>query len=207
MTTPNVSRLPGIDFETVVDPCQEVDRFRAWAREEGLTLPDCMTLATVGLDGRPQARVVLLRGRSGREFHFYTNYESNKGRELRHLPYAELCIHYVDLAVQARVSGPVRRLSETQSDAYFATRPRESQLGAWASEQSAVLESRASLETRWEQQRARFEGQEVPRPPHWGGLAVEAERVELWLGKEGRLHDRARYVWSDGRWDCTRLFP
>lgn len=207
MSTVKVTQVPSIDFEAVADPCAEVDRLRERAAEAGVSLPECMTLATVGLDGRPHARVVLLRGRRERAFHFFTNYESSKARELQHLPLAELCVHYVDLAFQTRVSGPVRRLSAQESDAYFATRPRESQLAAWASQQSAALESRELLERRWEEQRVSFEGREVPRPPHWGGFALDAERVELWLGKKGRLHDRAVYRWADGHWDATRLFP
>jgi pyridoxamine 5'-phosphate oxidase len=196
-----------VEFEGVSDPLLEMDRFREEAERAGIPLPEAMTLATVDEQGRPRARVVLLKGRRGRELHFFTNYESDKGRELAHHPAAAVCIHYAALELQVRVEGFVSRLSEAQSDEYFRTRPRESQLGAWASEQSAPIESRFALEEALSRVRERFEGAEVPRPPHWGGYRLVAERVELWLGQAGRLHDRARYVFDQGAWRLTRLQP
>lgn len=196
-----------MEFEAVSDPLLEMDRFREQAERAGIPLPEAMTLATVDAEGKPRARVVLLKGRRERELHFFTNYESDKGRELdRHLE-AAVCIHYAALELQVRVEGSVSRLSEAQSDEYFRTRPRESQLGAWASDQSAPVASREVLEQSLALVRQRFEGVEVPRPPHWGGYRLLAEKVELWLGRQGRLHDRARYVFNQGAWRCTRLQP
>jgi pyridoxamine 5'-phosphate oxidase len=196
-----------VEFEAVSDPLLEMDRFREEAERAGIPLPEAMTLATVDAEGRPRARVVLLKGRRERELHFFTNYESDKGRELDLHPEAAVCIHYASLEIQVRVEGNVSRLSEAQSDEYFRTRPRESQLGAWASDQSAPVASRDALEHSLSLIRQRFEGVEVPRPPHWGGYRLVAERVELWLGRQGRLHDRARYVFEKGVWGCTRLQP
>lgn len=196
-----------MNFELITDPLLEMDRFRERAEAEGLALPEAMTLATVGLDGGPRARVVLLKGRRGRELHFYTNYESDKARELDHEPRAALCIHYPTLAVQTRIEGTVVRLSEQESDAYFATRPRDSQLGAWASHQSRPLARRVDLDTAMDREQQRFEGRAVPRPSHWGGYGLTAHMVELWIGQGARLHDRARYVWEVDHWGCTRLQP
>jgi pyridoxamine 5'-phosphate oxidase len=145
-----------VNFELVTDPLVEMDRFRQRAESEGLSLPEAMTLATIGLDGNPRARVVLLKGRRGRELHFYTNYESDKAHELDKNPNAALCIHYPSLAVQTRVAGRDSRLTERESDAYFATRPRDSQLGAWASNQSRPLASRPELDEAMEREQQRF---------------------------------------------------
>lgn len=196
-----------MEFEAILDPLAEVDRFRKRAEEEGLALPEAMTLATVDADGNPKARVVLLKGRNDRCLEFYTNYSSAKARELEIHPRAALCIHYPSLALQARVEGIVTKMSAEQSDAYFATRPRESQIGAWASRQSEVLPSRSTLDDAVQEQYERFSGRDVPRPPHWGGLSLEADFVELWIGLSGRLHDRARYVFHKGVWVCERLYP
>ncbi len=196
-----------MEFERILDPLAEVDRFRREAEEKGLVLPEAMTLATVDEEGNPKARVVLLKGRRGRCFEFHTNYRSDKARELAAHPRAALCIHYPSLALQARVEGKVTKMSEQGSDAYFATRPRESQIGAWASRQSEVLQSRQVLDDAVREQEQRFSGVEVPRPPHWGGMSLEADFVELWVGLSGRLHDRARYLFQDGVWVCERLYP
>lgn len=196
-----------MDFFSLGDPLLEIDRFRTRATSEGLALPEAMTLATVDAGGDPQARVVLLKGRSGREVHFFTNYESPKAQELAAHPRASLCMHYPSLVFQARVLGDVKRLSEAASDAYFATRPRESQIGAWASKQSAPLRSREELDRAYAEAEERYRDREVPRPPHWGGFALTATQVELWYGREGRLHDRARYTFAGGAWQCELLSP
>jgi pyridoxamine 5'-phosphate oxidase len=196
-----------MDFHAIEDPLCEVDRFRREAEQAGLALPEAMTLATVSPEGRPHARTVLLKAREGRVFHFFTNYESDKGQDLNANPFAELCIHYPSLALQARVSGPVEKLSAAVSDAYFATRPRESQLGAWASAQSRPLASRETLESEFSKWEKKYDGAVVPRPAHWGGYGVTADSVELWAGRIGRLHDRARYRYANETWQFCRLYP
>lgn len=196
-----------VNFEELADPLVEMDRFREQAERQGLSLPESMTLSTIGLDGAPRARVVLLRGRRGRELHFFTNYESDKSLEMARDPRVSACIHYPSLALQTRVEGIARRLSADESDAYFASRPRDRQLGAWASQQSRPLVHRDDLERKYAEAEQRFLGRDVPRPPYWGGFCLEAHRVELWIGKDGRLHDRARYEWTGSAWSCVRLQP
>lgn len=200
-------RLSNMDFEAVSDPLIVVDEWRAQAERAGMPLVEAMVLATVDEQGAPHARVVLLKGRRGRGVQFFTNYNSDKGQQLRHQPRAEVCIHYPALALQARVAGLVQALTGPESDAYFATRPRESQLGAWASEQSQELASRAELDAAVAELSAKFAGQPVPRPAHWGGYELVADTVELWVGQSGRLHDRARYRFDGERWRCARLYP
>lgn len=199
--------MAAVDFETIVDPLDEVDTFRQKAEADGALLPEAMTLATVDAEGNPQARVVLLKGRKGRALEFHTNYRSAKAQELEVHPRAALCIHYPSLAVQVRILGMVERMSAEESDAYFETRPRESQIGAWASRQSEVLGSREELDRAFHTQEVRFAEQKVPRPPHWGGFRLTADLVELWLGRTGRLHDRARFTFRDDRWFSERLYP
>lgn len=194
-------------FEEIADPPAEVDALVKQAREAGLPLPEAMTLATVDAQGRPRARVVLVKQRLARQFFFFTNYQSDKGRDLSAHPLAELCLHYPSLQLQARISGSVQRVPAAHSDAYFASRPRESQIGAWASEQSRPLPDRATLEKAFEQRQAEFAGGSVPRPQHWGGYALLSEQVELWRGRPGRLHDRARFDFENGSWKLQRLYP
>lgn len=196
-----------MQFEEITDPLAEFDRFRQRAEEAGVALPEAMTLATVDSDGHPRARIVLFKGRVGRQIFFYTNYESDKARDLDRTPRAEVCFHYAALELQARLSGLVDRVLEQKSDLYFASRPRASQIGAWASHQSHLLQSRKDLDDAFERAAARFEGVPVPRPPHWGGFAINVTRVELWMGRSGRLHDRARYEFNGVEWTCQRLFP
>lgn len=166
-----------------------------------------MTLATVDSAGQPSARVVLLKGIDERGFVFFTNYTSRKAKDLAENPRAALCIHWAQAAEQVRVEGRVERVSDAESDAYFATRPRGSQIGAWASKQSAPLASRAELLSRVREIEARFEGQPVPRPEFWGGYRLVPERVELWYGQESRLHDRIVYVRQGDGWRVERLYP
>ncbi|HEX7291428.1 MAG TPA: pyridoxamine 5'-phosphate oxidase [Conexibacter sp.] len=190
------------------DPIALVQRWFAEAEAAGVEQHDAMTLATARPDGRPSARAVLLKGIDARGFAFFTNYESRKGRELDANPYAALVLLWTPLQRQVRVSGRVERLSAEASDAYFATRPRGSQLGAWASQQSRPLPDRAVLEAHWAELEARHAGTAVPRPPHWGGYRVEPDEIELWQGRADRLHDRFRYLRApDGGWTHERLAP
>jgi len=164
-------------------------------------------LATADAEGRPSVRMVLLRGVDERGFVFHTNYTSRKGRELDINPHAALCFYWPTLDEQIRVEGRVTRLSAEESDAYFATRPRGSQLGAWASPQSHALPSREQLEEEYRATESRFAGQPVPRPPFWGGFRLEPSRIEFWYGRPDRLHDRLLYSRDGGDWKIERLYP
>ena len=168
---------------------------------------EAVTLATVGADGRPAARIVLLRHADQRGFVFHTNYNSRKGRELAANPFAALCFHWPTLEEQIRVEGIVDRLPSDESDAYFAGRPRGSQIGAWASDQSAELTSREALEERYREIERRFQDRDVRRPPFWGGFRLSPTLVELWYGRPDRLHDRVVYTRDGDGWRITRLFP
>jgi pyridoxamine 5'-phosphate oxidase len=188
-----------------------IEQFRTWFDEvltSNLHEPNAMVLATATLDGRPSARVVLLKGFDERGFVFYTNYEGRKGEELETNPHCALLFYWGELERQVRVEGRVRRVPDKESDAYFAGRPRGSQLGAWASEQSRPVGDRGALEHRLRELEAEYEGREVPRPPFWGGYRVEPETIEFWQGRENRLHDRLVYLRSeDGGWRRGRLQP
>ncbi|WP_441292861.1 pyridoxamine 5'-phosphate oxidase [Sorangium sp. KYC3313] len=166
-----------------------------------------MTLATADASGRPSARMVLLKGIDDRGFVFFTNYESRKSTDLAANPFAALCIHWAKAAEQIRVEGRIERVSDAESDAYFETRGRGSQIGAWASRQSAPLPSREALLERVREIERRFEGRPVPRPEFWGGYRVVPERVEFWYGQENRLHDRVVYVRHGDGWRVERLYP
>lgn len=189
------------------DPIALAQRWFADAQAAGLEQHDAMTLATATPDGRPSARAVLLKGIDARGFAFFTNYESRKGHELEANPYAALVLLWIPLQRQLRVTGRVERLSDEESDAYFATRPRGSQLGAWASEQSRPLPDRSALERRWAALDERYGGGAVPRPPHWGGFRVEPGEIEVWQGRANRLHDRFAYVRTSDGWTRERLAP
>lgn len=166
-----------------------------------------VTLATVGPDGRPSLRVVLCKHVDARGFVFHTNYNSRKGRELAGNPHAALCFHWPTLEEQIRVEGPVDVLPPEESDRYFSERPRGSQIGAWASEQSAELMSREALESEYRNVERRFAGVDIPRPPFWGGYRVVPTRVEFWYGRPDRLHDRIVYAREEDRWRVARLYP
>ncbi len=192
------------------DPIRQFEHWFEQALEAQLPEPNAMTLATVGPDGRPSARIVLIKGVDARGFTFFTNYESRKGRELAHQPYACLLFHWIELERQVRIEGRVTQVDPAESDAYFHTRPPASRIGAWASEQSRVIESRAVIERREAEFIAQF-GDTPPRPPQWGGYRLAPDRIEYWQGRPSRLHDRIRYVRDDdhpGRsWRIERLAP
>lgn len=166
-----------------------------------------VALATADADGRPSVRMVLLRGADQRGFAFYTNYGSRKARELDRNPRAALCFHWVALDEQIRIEGRVERVTAAESDEYFATRPRGSQLGAWASDQSAVLPSREALEAKYREIEQRFAGKNVDRPPFWGGYRLIPDVVEFWYGRPDRLHDRVLYTREAHGWKIERLYP
>jgi len=167
-----------------------------------------MTLATVDEEGRPSARVVLLKGVDQRGFIFFTNYESRKGQELAGNPQAALVFYWPDQERQVCIAGQVSKLPPAESDAYFKTRPHGSRLAAWASKQSATIKDRATLEEQWQQMEARYAGQDIPRPPFWGGYLLSPTRVEFWQGRPNRLHDRFCYTRQpDKTWLIERLAP
>ena len=166
-----------------------------------------VTLATADERGRPSARMVLLRGADERGFVFHTNYRSRKGRELDVNPHAALCFYWAMLDEQIRIEGRVERLPDAESDAYFMSRPRGSQLGAWASDQSAVLPTRETLEAQYRETERRFEGAQVQRPPFWGGFRLIPSVIEFWYGRTDRLHDRVVYTRDASGWRIERLYP
>jgi len=196
-------------FDVADADSDPVRQFESWFDDvaDHLDQPNAMIVATAGQDGAPSARTVLLRGLDDRGPVFYTNYESAKGRDLESNPRAELLFVWLTVHRQVRVTGPVNRVSEAESDAYFGSRPRYSQIGAWASAQSAVVPDRATLDALVAETERRFDGGEVPRPRHWGGYRVTPEAWEFWQGRADRLHDRVRYRMHDERWVIERLAP
>lgn len=184
--------------------------FRRWMQDSlraGLYEPNAMVVATVDATGTPAQRIVLLKRLDERGFVFFTNYSSRKGEEIAANPRASLLFPWQQLERQVRVEGLVSRLSEAENDAYFATRPRASQLGAWASPQSQVVPDRATLDRRYDEVAERFGEGDIPRPQHWGGFCVEPEVMEFWQGRLGRMHDRLRYRRAAGGWVTERLAP
>jgi pyridoxamine 5'-phosphate oxidase len=187
-----------------------VAMFRHWMHDTvvaGLHEPNAMVVSTVSAQGRPSSRMVLLKGVDDRGFVFYTNYDSRKGRELSANPHAALLFPWHDLQRQVRVEGVVEPLSGEESASYFATRPRGSQLGAWASPQSSEVPSRDELEHRYAEVEDRFRDLDVPLPPNWGGFLVRPEVVEFWQGRRGRMHDRLVYRREGEGWATVRLAP
>jgi pyridoxamine 5'-phosphate oxidase len=195
------------DPDLAPDP---IAMFRHWMHDTvvaGLHEPNAMVVATVSPEGRPSARMVLLKGVDDRGFVFYTNYDSRKGRDLGATPVVSLLFPWHDLQRQVRVEGTATRVADEESRAYFASRPRASQLGAWASPQSEEVASRGELQAAYDTAEARFAGQDVPLPPHWGGFRVRPDLVEFWQGRRGRMHDRLVYRRVADAWTTARLAP
>ena len=189
------------------DPFALFDNWFAEAQASEPNDPNAMALATADGAGRIGVRMVLLKGHGPDGFVFYTNRESRKADDLRENRRAALLFHWKSLRRQIRIEGPVSLASDAQSDAYFASRGRDSQLGAWASEQSRPLDARETFEDRFAAVKARFEGGDVPRPPHWGGYRVAPERIEFWQDRAHRLHERRLFVRADGGWSEGLLYP
>lgn len=198
----------GLDAaDLLADPVDQLNKWYAEAESAGVAEPNAMVLGTVDEHGHPDARVVLARGIDARGIVFYTNRESDKGVQLAVRARASAVFAWLELHRQVRVRGAVSWVDDAVSDAYFASRPRDSQIGAWASEQSRALADRAELEARVAEVGARFEGAEVPRPPHWGGYVISIETIEFWQGRPNRLHDRFRYARHGDGWQIRRLSP
>jgi pyridoxamine 5'-phosphate oxidase len=189
------------------NPIAQLRRWVAEARQSSAIEPDAMALATASPEGKPAVRYVLLRGVDERGLRFYTSYFSRKGRQLEINPFAAAALHWPGLQRQVLVEGPVHVLSEEESDAYFASRPRGHQLGAWASEQSEPIASRDVLKERFAHFEERFQGEDVPRPHSWGGYTIAPERLEFWQGRDNRMHDRFEYRREAGAWRIARLQP
>lgn len=189
------------------DPFSFFQNWLAEAAAKELNDPEAVALATVGADGMPSVRMVLCKQADARGFRFFTNAESRKGRELAAQAKAAMCFHWKSLLRQVRIEGTVEQLPQAETEAYFRTRHPLSRLGAWASRQSQPLESRAVLEARVEEMRAKFGGQDIPCPPHWSGYVLVPRAIEFWQQGEGRLHDRFVFTRAADGWDVTRLNP
>jgi pyridoxamine 5'-phosphate oxidase len=187
-------------FREVYSLAEKIDR-------SVLPEPTAMALGTVGEDGSPSVRIVLLKAYDERGFVFYTNYDGRKGRELLARPRAALCFFWPTIDIQVRIEGSVVEVTDDEADAYFATRHRMSQIGAWASRQSEPLENPDALDKRVRKYETEFEGKAVPRPPHWSGFRVHPERIEFWKGKPNRLHERHLYTRAGNRWKIETLYP
>ena len=194
----------------VQNPLSRFNRLYAQAQQVDRSIlpePNAMSLATVGMSGNPSVRIVLMKDVDERGFVFYTNLDGRKGRELRTNPVAAICFHWPVLEVQVRAEGSISMVSDEEADSYFATRPRESQIGAWASIQSQPIEHANDLATRIAEYDAQFNGSEVPRPPFWSGFRLRPDKIEFWRARPGRLHERHLYTRSGESWTMETLYP
>ena len=189
------------------DPFAIFEVWYAEARASEINDANAMALATVDADGRPSVRMVLLKGNDSRGFVFYTNFESRKAGDIAGNSHVALLLHWKSLRRQIRIEGPAAQVPDADADAYFASRTRESQLGAWASDQSRPLDRRETFEARYGAMVARFEGQNVPRPPHWSGFRVAPEQIEFWQDRPHRLHERRLFTRNGTRWTEGLLYP
>jgi pyridoxamine 5'-phosphate oxidase len=190
------------------DPVKQFGNWFTAAIEAGIRDVNAMSLATAGRDGKPSVRIVLLKSFDQDGFVFFTNYESTKGKQLEANPYAALGFYWIELDRQVRISGKVQKTSREESQTYFHSRPVGSQLSAWASRQSKVVDGRRVLDARMAEMTERFAGKQVPLPPHWGGFRLKPDKIEFWQGRPNRLHDRFRYTRkADGSWEIDRLAP
>jgi pyridoxamine 5'-phosphate oxidase len=203
----NYTQAGLLESDVVANPYQQ---FKLWfdqAVAADILEPNAMTVATVTAEGKPAARIVLLKGFDERGFVFYTNYNSQKGVELQQCPHAALVFLWGDLERQVRIEGQVEFVSETEATGYFHSRPVSSQLGAWASDQSTIIEDRSVLEQKLQQLESQYQDRQIPKPPYWGGVRVVPQEIEFWQGRPSRLHDRLRYQLLDGKWQIDRLAP
>ena len=192
--------------DCTAQPLEQFQRWLSEAMQAKVNEPTAMNLATVGDNGRPQARIVLLKEVAAQGLVFFSNYQSRKGRALAHNPYAAVTFFWPELERQVRIEGIVQHLNNTDSDAYFKTRPYTSRIGAWASQQSEVISSKLELMTRATKFAAKYL-LAVPRPPHWGGYLLIPNQFEFWQGRPSRLHDRIQYIWQNDNWIRQRLAP
>lgn len=203
----NYTQAGLLESDIVANPFEQ---FRLWFEQAvaaDILEPNAMTVATVTSEGKPSARIVLLKDFDDRGFVFYTNYNSQKGVELRTSPHAALVFLWGDLERQVRIEGQIEFVSESEATGYFHSRPASSQLGAWASDQSTVIADRSILEQKLQQLTVEYQNRQIPKPPHWGGIRVVPQEIEFWQGRPSRLHDRLRYQLVAGKWQVDRLAP